>query len=93
MSGGDGGSVRVYYNEHMELVSDWAPPQVMSYVGVPDDSRDRAAVRRRIAAMATVGDTDMEIASELGMTRQAVSKCRQRMGVRTGGLSAGMYAR
>lgn len=84
----------VHYNEHMELVSDWIPPQVMSYVGVPDDSRDRAAVRRRIAAMAAVGDTDGEIASELGMTRNAVGKCRQRMVVRTGGgLSAGMHTR
>ena len=83
----------VGYNEHMELVSDWVPSQVMSYVGVPDDSRDGKSVRSRIAAMAKVGDTDAEIAAELGMTACAVAKRRQRMGIRTGGLSAGMRKR
>lgn len=81
------------YNEHMELVSDWVPPQVMSYVGVPDDSRDGKSARSRIAAMATVGDTGGEIASEHGMTSCAVAKCRQRMWIRTGGLSAGLWKR
>lgn len=72
----------VYYNEFGELVSDWVPPQVLSYAGEPDDTPKNAIrLGDRIVGMALGGWKNKEIADQLGVSREMVARTLNRRGV------------